>query len=93
MDVKRYYEKAYLRLPEDENERKIQIEKFEKIVKLADDMMLQDSEGLDYYEITSEISSPLREDEVKESVDREEIFKNTKHREYGYFKLDNIMED
>lgn len=93
MDVKRYYEKAYLRLPEDENERNIQIEKFEKLVKLADDMMLQDSEGLDYYEITSEISSPLREDEVRESVDREDIFKNTKHREYGYFKLDNILED
>lgn len=93
MDVKRYYEKAYLRLPEDENERNIQIKKFEKLVKLADDMMLQDSEGLDYYEITSEISSPLREDEVRESVDREEIFKNTKYREYGYFKLDNILED
>lgn len=93
MDVKRYYEKAYLRLPEDENEKNIQIEKFEKLVKLADYMMLQDSEGLDYYEITSEISSPLREDEVRESVDREDIFKNTKHREYGYFKLDNILED
>lgn len=93
MNAERYYEKAYLKLPEDKLEREDQISKFNKIVKLADEMMLIDTEGEEYYEITSELNSPLREDIVKDSTDREEIFANTKHREYGYFKLDNIMED
>lgn len=93
MNVERYYEKAYLRLPEDETERKIQIEKFEKLVDLADKMFSVDTEGVPYFEITSEIPSPLREDVVKDSIDRELIFNNTDHREYGYFRLDNILED
>lgn len=93
MDVERYYKKAYLYLPEDGKEREDVIKKFERLVDLADEMLKEDTEGLDYYEITSEISSPLREDEVEDSIDRELIFKNTKHREYGYFKLDNIMEE
>lgn len=93
MDAKRYYEKAYVNLPEDEKERKIQIEKFESVVNSVKNLLDLEVEDEEYFELTSEISSPLRPDEVKESTDREEIFLNTDHREYGYFKLDNIMED
>lgn len=93
MNVERYYNKAYLRLPEDEKERDIQISKFERVVEMVDHMIEYSTESGEYFEITSEISSPLREDEVEESTDRELIFKNTKHREYGYFKLDKILED
>lgn len=93
MNVERYYNKAYLRLPEDEKERDIQISKFERVVEMVDHMMEYSTESGEYFEITSEISSPLREDEVEESTDRELIFQNTKHREYGYFKLDKILED
>lgn len=93
MNVERYYNKAHLRLPEEKEDRKVQIEKFEVLVKLAEEMMKTNSEGLEYFEITSQISSPLREDIVEESIDRELVFANTKHREYGYFKLDNTMED
>lgn len=93
MNVERYYNKAYLRLPEDEKERDIQISKFERVVEMVDHMIEYSTESGEYFEITSEISSPLREDEVEESTDRELIFKNTKHREYGYFKLDKVLED
>lgn len=93
MDVERYYRKAYLELPEDKEERERQIKVFENVIKSADRLFEVDTEEIDAYEITSELSSPLREDVVVESVDRELIFTNTKHREYGYFKLDNIMED
>lgn len=93
MNVERYYNKAYLRLPEDEKEREIQISKFERVVEMVDHMMEFSTERGEYFEITSEISSPLREDIVEESTDRELIFQNTKHREYGYFKLDKILED
>ena len=93
MDVERYFKKAYLSLPEDENERNIQIEKIKKIVENVEVIMQEDTSNYEEYEITSELSSPLREDEVVESTDRELIFANTSHREYGYFKLDNIMED
>lgn len=93
MNVERYYNKAYLSLPEDEKERDIQISKFERVVEMVNHMMKYSTENDDFFEITSEISSPLREDEIKESTDRELIFQNTKHREYGYFKLDKILED
>lgn len=93
MNVERYYERAYLRLPEDMDEKEVQISKFERIIEMVDHMMEHETSEDEYFEITSEISSPLREDEIEESTDRELIFTNTKHREYGYFKLDNIMED
>lgn len=93
MDVERYFNKAYLSLPEEEKERNIQIDKINKIVEKVELMMQVDTSNYDEFEITSDLKSPLREDEVQESTDRELIFANTKHREYGYFKLDNIMED
>lgn len=93
MNVDRYYKKAYLRLPEDKEERELQISKFKRVVDMIEKIMEYDTSNMDVFEITSDISSPLREDEVVESYDREEIFSNTDHREYGYFKLDNIMED
>lgn len=93
MDVERYFKKAYLSLPEDENERNIQIEKINKIVDKVETIIQIDTSQYQEFEITSDLRSPLREDEVLESTDRELIFANTNHREYGYFKLDNIMED
>ena len=93
MNVERYYNRAYLRLPADKKEREIQISKFIKVVEMVDHIMDYSTEGGEYFEITSEIFSKLREDEIEESTDRELIFQNTKHREYGYFKLDKILED
>lgn len=93
MNVERYYEKSLLRLPENKKEREEQIKKFNNVVDMVDLMMDVNTVDMKSYEITSEIKSPLRQDEIKESTDRELVFANTKHREYGYFKLDNILED
>lgn len=93
MNVERYYEKSLLRLPENKKEREEQIKKFNNVVDMVDLMMEVNTVDMKSYEITSEMKSPLRQDEIKESTDRELVFANTKHREYGYFKLDNILED
>lgn len=93
MNVERYYEKALVRLPDNKEEREQQIKKFNNVVNMVDLMMDVDTSDMQIYEITSEIKSPLRKDEIKKSTDRELIFANTKHREYGYFKLDNVLED
>lgn len=93
MNAERYYDKALLNLSEDAETRKAQIEGFNRVVEKVEKMMSVDTSNFEEFEITSEIESPLREDEVKESLDRELVFSNTTHREYGYFKLDNILED
>lgn len=93
MDVEKYYKNAFLELPNNEKEKEEQIEKFNKILDKVEKIMDANTDSNDIFEITSDIKSPLREDNVKESIDRETIFINTDHREYGYFKLDNIMED
>lgn len=93
MNAERYYDKALLNLSKDAETRKAQIEGFNRVVEKVEKMMSVDTSNFEEFEITSEIESPLREDEVKESLDRELVFSNTTHREYGYFKLDNILED
>ncbi len=93
MNVENIYQKALLSLPENENDREEQIDKFEAIVDSVEKIMEVDTSNIEEFEITSDINSSLREDKIEESVDREVIFENTNHREYGYFKLDNILED
>lgn len=93
MNVENIYQKALLSLPENENDREEQIDKFEAIVDSVEKIMEVDTSNIEEFEITSDINSSLREDKIEESVDREVIFENTNHREYGYFKLDNVLED
>lgn len=93
MNVENIYQKALLSLPENETDRDEQIAKFEAIVDSVEKIMEVDTSNIEEFEITSDINSSLREDKIEESVDREVIFENTNHREYGYFKLDNVLED
>ena len=93
MNVENIYQKALLSLPENETDREEQIAKFEAIVDSVEKIMEVDTSNIEEFEITSDINSSLREDKIEESVDREVIFENTNHREYGYFKLDNVLED
>ncbi len=51
-----------------------------------------DTTDKEYFEITSDNISPLREDEPEESLDRELALSNTKHREYGYFKIGKVVD-
>lgn len=91
MDVERIYKKAFIDMKEEE--REVLVKKFRDVVSSVDKIMEVDTAGIEIFEITSEIESPLRDDEVTPSLDREAALKNTVHREYGYFKLDKILED
>ncbi len=51
-----------------------------------------DTEGLALTEHLEMGQHPLREDVVGESLSHEDVVKNTKEDQYGYFKILNIMD-
>ena len=51
-----------------------------------------DTEGLALTEQLEMGQHPLREDIVGESLSHEDVVKNTKEHQYGYFKILNIMD-
>lgn len=91
MDIEKIYYKAYLLV--DPSEKDFIEKKFFDVVKSVDRIMEVDTSQIKSYEITSEVFSPMRDDSIMESIDREVAFANVKTREYGYFKLNNILED
>ncbi len=89
-EVRRIYEKSFLYLSDENLDE--QAQKFNEIIEKVDEIFDLDLEGEDYFEITSDLTSPLREDVACESLDREDALKNAKHREYGYFKLERVLD-
>ncbi len=89
-EVKKIYEKSFLYLEDEELEE--QAEKFNEIIEKVDEIFNVNLADEDYFEITSDLNSLLREDEPEESLDREVALKNAKHREYGYFKLERVLD-
>lgn len=51
-----------------------------------------DLEGIDITIWPEDSTMVLREDEAKESTDKEEIMQNSPMEAYGYFALNNMME-
>ena len=51
-----------------------------------------DTEGVELTEQLEIETHPLREDVVGESLSHEDVIKNTKEHQYGYFKILNIMD-
>lgn len=90
IDVEKIYRESMLAIEEGKKEETIK--KFKDVVENVGSIFDLDTEGVEYFEITSEIKSPLREDEPEESIDREVALKNTKHREYGYFKIGKVVD-
>jgi len=90
LDVEKIYKESMLNI--EDSEREITISKFNDVVNEVDSLFELDTEGVDYFEITSDIESPLREDVPSDSIDRELALSNTKHREYGYFKLGKVVD-
>ena len=90
IDVELVYNRSMLSIPEEEKAETIR--KFNDVVEAVENMFNLDTEGVEFYEITSEISCPLREDIPKASIDREDALKNTDHREYGYFRFGKVIE-
>ncbi|NLW53146.1 MAG: Asp-tRNA(Asn)/Glu-tRNA(Gln) amidotransferase subunit GatC [Tissierellia bacterium] len=90
IDVDKIYQDSMLELPQDKREDMIR--KFKDVVEGVNSIFEIDTEGVEYYEITTQNISPLREDVPAASLDRELALSNTKHREYGYFKLGKVVE-
>lgn len=90
IDVDKIYQESMLELPEDK--RDDMIRKFKDVVEGVNSIFDIDTQGVEYYEITTQNISPLREDLAKPSIDRELALSNTKHREYGYFKIGKVVE-
>lgn len=90
IDVEKFYNDSMLYISEEEKESVIQ--KFNDVVEQAKSIFELDTDGLDYFEITCDDVSPLREDEPSPCIDREDALLNTKHREYGYFKIGKVVD-
>lgn len=58
-------------------------------VKILEDVDTKDVEPL--YQVY-DYKQVLREDIVEEGISREEVLQNTVEKQYGYFKLLNIMD-
>ncbi|MDO5018309.1 MAG: Asp-tRNA(Asn)/Glu-tRNA(Gln) amidotransferase subunit GatC [Lagierella massiliensis] len=89
-EVKRIYEMAHLSI--DEDEIVIMEEKFNKVLEFSSHILEVETDDIKMLEIVDNHNSILREDEICESLDREEALKNANDREYGYFRLKKVIE-
>ena len=73
-----------------------EISNFEKDLNiLLDEVESINDVQVDNVPITYNVNNmknPLRNEEVRESLDREEVLKNTSEKQYGYFKILKVME-
>ncbi|MDO5026977.1 MAG: Asp-tRNA(Asn)/Glu-tRNA(Gln) amidotransferase subunit GatC [Tissierellia bacterium] len=90
IDVEKIYDESMLYMDEDRKEETIKM--FKDVVEKVNTIFEIDTDGVDFFEITSDNISPMRKDEKEESLDRELALSNTKHREYGYFKIGKVVE-
>ncbi len=58
-------------------------------VEILDDLDMENLEPL--YQVY-DYNQVLRKDKVEEGLTREEVLQNTEEKQYGYFKLLNIMD-
>lgn len=90
IDVEKVYIDSMLSIKAEEKE-KIE-KKFIDVVNQVNPLLEVDTKGVELFEITSKNISELRDDEISDSLDREKVLSNTKHREYGYFKIGKVVE-
>lgn len=88
-EIKKIYSLANLKI--DESELEEISKKFDDVFQFANEIMNLDTEELQELEIVVEHNSPLREDEVCESISREDALSNAQDREYGYFRLKKVV--
>ncbi|MBZ2175482.1 Asp-tRNA(Asn)/Glu-tRNA(Gln) amidotransferase subunit GatC [Schnuerera sp. xch1] len=67
-------------------------EEFSNIVEYVGELKGIDIDEVEpTYNISSKIQ-PLREDNIKPSLPREEVLKNAPEEQYGYFRLPRVMD-
>ena len=80
---------AKLKLSEDEIEKFTN--QFSGILKSMEKLNQIDTENVEAMYQIYDYNQVLREDVVKEGLSRDEVLQNTVEKQYGYFKLLNIM--
>lgn len=83
-EVKRVAENSRIEIDEEEAEEFA--EEFENILEMFDKLDEIDTEDVDPAFHPIEVETETREDKVEETLDREEVFKNTDNEEDGFFK-------
>lgn len=66
--------------------------KLSQIIKYVEKLSEVDTEDIDLTYQVNEGYQFMREDEVKESLSREEAISNAPNSEFGYFKLPKVLE-
>jgi aspartyl-tRNA(Asn)/glutamyl-tRNA(Gln) amidotransferase subunit C len=66
--------------------------KFSDIVKYVEKLDEVDTRNVEPTFRVYEYNQRFREDIVKEGLTREEVLQNTSEKQYGYFKLFNILD-
>lgn len=66
--------------------------KLSQIIKYVEKLSEVDTEDIDLTYQVNEGYQFMREDEVKESLSRDEAISNAPHSEFGYFKLPKVLE-
>lgn len=83
-EVKRVAENSRIEIDEEEAEEFA--EEFENILEMFDKLDEIDTEDVDPAFHPIEVETETREDKVEETLDKEEVFKNTDNEEDGFFK-------
>ena len=89
-EVKRIYDRAFLNIEEEDLDRVC--ENFTQILDSIDVLEELDTEGVEMLENILDKDCEFREDEVKDSLRRSLALSNSDLTEYGYFKLDRVVE-
>lgn len=89
-EVNRVYSLAKLKIEDKDIE--IVKEKFNTVLKFSKSILEVNTEDVKMLEIVENHNTILRDDIVKDSIDREMALKNSTDREYGYFRLKKVVE-
>lgn len=89
-DVVEIYEAAGIVLKEDSIE--LLTEKFSELLAFDEKIMALDTTDIPFMELNNNADAVLREDEVHSGITREEALKNAQDIQYGYFRLNRVLE-
>jgi aspartyl-tRNA(Asn)/glutamyl-tRNA(Gln) amidotransferase subunit C len=84
---------AYLsRLEVKENEMDAISNKIGDVLKYVDQLQSVNTENIGITYNTINLTNALREDEIKDSLDRERVLQNAPEKEMGCFKVPKVLE-
>ncbi|MDO5717435.1 MAG: Asp-tRNA(Asn)/Glu-tRNA(Gln) amidotransferase subunit GatC [Tissierellia bacterium] len=88
--LKSIYKDAHISL--DEKELDELTEKFSSLIEFNEILLKADTDGVEPTEINTDNAMYLREDKARDGLDREEALSFANDREYGYFRLQRVID-